>query len=207
MENKNEVKVWDIAIRVFHWSLVMLFAVGYITGEEESLVHIYSGYAVLGLVIFRIFWGMVGTRNARFSSFIFPPKSVAHYLAGVLRGLPDYYVGHNPAGGWMVLAMLLCLLVVSITGLKLYGLEGHGPLAAATTGNIELITKAHANGRDHDNEEEDEFWEEVHEASANLMLVLIAFHVVGVIVSGRIHKENLVKAMITGKKPVHKQKE
>jgi len=167
----------------------------------------------MGLIIFRVLWGFIGTRYARFDNFVYSPNTVIQYLKGLLARKPKHYIGHNPAGGLMVIAMLLCLSVITISGLKVYAIEeGLGPLAAETPA-LTIINSTYAdsdddeesehneneNGHDVD-EEAEEFWEEIHEVSSNLMLLLIFLHIVGVIVSGRLHDEHLVKAMFTGKK-------
>jgi cytochrome b len=203
-----KVKVWDIWVRTFHWSLVVLFVIAYFTAEGENILHIYSGYAVLGLVIFRVLWGFVGSKYARFSDFIYPPKQVIQYIQGMVAGKPEHYLGHNPLGGWMTVALLAGLLVVSVTGLKLYAIEeGRGPLAS--TDQLMMIDNAFADrdedkehsGRKHNNGENDEeMWEELHEVSTNITLLLILLHILGVFVSSRLHHDNLVKAMITGNK-------
>ncbi|MEN8205929.1 MAG: cytochrome b/b6 domain-containing protein [Pseudomonadota bacterium] len=203
---KNEKRVWDPLVRLFHWSLVLAFTIAYLSGDEENSLHIYSGYAVLGLISFRVLWGLIGTRYARFSNFVSSPGTVIQYLKDLLARKPKHYMGHNPAGGWMVLALLLTLIVVSVSGLKVYAIEeGLGPLAADVPA-LTLISPAHADDDEHDADEHDgdeaaeEFWEEIHEVSSNFMLLLIFLHVAGVIVSSRLHNENLVKAMFTGKK-------
>lgn len=202
---KNEIRVWDPLVRIFHWSLVLAFTVAYLSGDEESSLHIYSGYAVLGLITFRVLWGLIGTRYARFSNFVYSSKTVVQYLKSLVAGKPKHYTGHNPAGGWMMIAMLLCLAVVTVSGLKVYAIEeGLGPLAVENS--VFVISRpayADDDGDENGHGEDDaaeEFWEEIHEVSSNLMLLLIFLHVAGVIVSGRLHGENLVKAMITGKK-------
>lgn len=205
----NEIRVWDPLIRIFHWGLVLAFTVAYLSGEDESNLHIYSGYAVLGLISFRLLWGIVGSRYARFSDFVRSPGVVIQYLKDMVARKPKHYTGHNPAGGWMVIVMLLCLFVVTVSGLKIYAIEeGLGPLAGDTPALV-VVSAAYAdddsdeqaeNGHGKD-EAAEEFWEEIHEVSSNFMLLLIFLHVTGVIVSSRRHKENLVKAMITGNKP------
>ena len=204
----HEIRVWDPLIRLFHWSLVLTFTIGYLTGEEENNLHIIAGYAVLGLIMFRVVWGIIGTRYARFSNFVYSPRTVIQYLKDMLAKRPKHYIGHNPAGGAMVVAMLLCLFVISVSGLKVYAIEeGRGPLAGDPPA-ITVINSAHADDDEHErneyghgeDEEAEEFWEEIHEASSNLMLLLVIVHIAGVIVSGRLHGENLVKAMLTGKK-------
>jgi len=207
----NEIRVWDPLIRIFHWSLVLAFSIAYLTGEEESNLHIYAGYIVLGLIIFRVVWGIIGTQYARFGNFVYSPKIVIQYLKALVTKNPKHYIGHNPAGGAMVIAMLLCLIVVSVSGLKVYAIEeGLGPLAGDPS-VLNVISTAYADddGDGHDDheesenehgEDEEELWEEIHEVSSNFMLLLIFLHIAGVIVSGRLHNEHLVKAMITGKK-------
>ena len=199
----HEVKVWDPLVRIFHWSLVLFFAIAYLSGEDESIIHIYSGYVVLGLIIFRVIWGLIGTKYARFSDFVHTPKYVIQYFKDLFTGSAKHYLGHNPLGGVMVVALLISLFMVSFSGLKLYAVEeGLGPLAAGN--NISLISSAYADSDDkheHDEHEEgEEFWEEIHEFFANFTVLLVLLHVAGVFVSGYLHKENLVKAMITGRK-------
>jgi cytochrome b len=216
MENKQFIKVWDIAIRVFHWALVVCFASAFISAEDIRKLHVVFGYSVLFLVLFRILYGFVGTRYARFSDFLYHPATITDYLKGLLFGKPRHYIGHNPAGGFMIVIMLLSLLSLTLTGLKAYGVKGHGPLAKH---EISFITNAFADGEDkenhdeHDNRERrsqknyrteknetDEFWEEVHETIAYLILFLVSIHIMGVLVSSIVHRENLIKAMITGRK-------
>ena len=203
MKQQKQQNVWDIAIRLFHWTLVITFVIAYLTGEDESLVHVYSGYIILGLVIFRIIWGLIGSKHARFSDFVFSSKETISYAKSMMSGTPRHYWGHNPLGALMVFALLITLLLTTITGLKVYGIEGHGPLAE--TPNSYFISNANASGsmeQNNEDSEEEEFWEEIHEFFANLMLVLIALHIAGVLVSSKLENENLVKAMITGKKTV-----
>ena len=202
----REVKVWDFFIRVFHWTLVLSFTITYLSGDEENQLHIYFGYVIGFLVIFRVIWGLIGSKYARFSNFIHSPAKVISYLISLKSKAPIHYMGHNPAGGYMIIMLLFMLTVTTFTGLQAYGAKGHGPLANNFVG-IALITEAYARrGRHGDddhrqrNEEEDEFWEEMHEASANVTVFLIIIHILGVIVSSIKHKENLVKSMITGEK-------
>jgi cytochrome b len=204
----NVIRVWDPLVRIFHWGLVLAFAVAYLSGDEENSVHIYSGYIVAGLIAFRLVWGMVGTRYARFSNFIYSPRTIIQYLNGLLAGKPKHYIGHNPAGGWMIIALLATLSVVTVSGLKVYAIEeGRGPLAVDMP-SMSLVSQAFADSDDDDHDkhekghhdDEEEFWEEIHELASDFMLLLIVLHVAGVVVAGRLHAENLVKAMITGKK-------
>lgn len=107
MSDAARVKVWDIGVRLFHWSLVVLFAVAYVTGEMEGSAHAAAGYAVLALLLFRLAWGLVGTRHARFADFVYGPVATWRYAKALLARRPPHYLGHNPLGGWMVVALLL----------------------------------------------------------------------------------------------------
>lgn len=209
MPEKQSIKVWDIAVRIFHWSLVIGFVIAFATHEDVGDVHIVAGYVVLGLVVFRILWGFVGSKYARFSDFVYSPATVLGYMKGLVTGKVQHYLGHNPAGGWMVVALLLALLAVSYTGLKAYGVEGHGPLASDV--EYSLISNARAHGQEHEEvdehgiaqrvgEDDGGFWHELHEATTDITLALIFLHLLGVAISSRLHGEKLVKAMITGRK-------
>jgi len=216
MKNTQFVNIWNIAIRIFHWTLAGCFALAFISSENIPRLHVIFGYSVLALVIFRIFYGFVGTQYARFSDFLYPPAEIANYLKGLLIGRPKHYIGHNPAGGLMIVVLLLCLLSLTLTGLKAYGVKGHGPLAGH---EISFVSKAFADSDEKgesenpkrrsrsgkyifaakDNEKE-EFWEEVHETIAYFSLFLVSIHIAGALVSSILHRENLIKAMITGRK-------
>lgn len=213
MNTETRVKVWDLGVRVFHWSLVILFVVSYLSGEEDdSMLHIYSGYGVLALIVFRVVWGFIGTRHARFSDFVHGPRITVEYAKSMLSGKPRHYLGHNPLGGWMVVVLLLALAGTTWSGLEAYGAEGHGPLAGE---HSFFIQPAHAHGdenhesrgsdsNEHEKHEGDEFWEEVHEAFVNSTLLLIFLHIAGVIASSVLHRENLARAMVTGYKDADK---
>ena len=212
----NKVYVWDPVVRVFHWSLVISFIVAYLTGEDESLIHTYAGYVILALIVTRIIWGFIGSKYARFSSFLTSPATAIRYLMSLVRNQhPRRYLGHNPAGGWMILALFLGLGMTIYSGLELEALEGHGPLAQSTATQPNshgiIISTAIADGPEHaeshgkvagDKEEEEghEFWEEIHEFFANFTVFLVILHIAGVLFSSLREKENLVRAMISGYK-------
>lgn len=164
------IKVWDLLVRVFHWSLATLFLAAYLTGEDGGQVHIAAGYAIAGLIALRIVWGFVGPRHARFGDFVRSPREVLAYLrdAALLRA--PRYLGHNPAGGAMIIALLVMLLGTGITG--------HMMTTDALWGA--------------------KWVEEVHETLAGLTVGLVVFHILGVLISSLLHGENLVKSMITG---------
>lgn len=207
MTGEERVKVWDIGVRLFHWSLVGLFTLAYLSGDDASTLHAYAGYGVIALIAFRVVWGFVGTRHARFADFVRGPGATIAYARSMLSGKPAHHLGHNPLGGWMVVALLLSLAATSWSGLEAYAAEGHGPLAAQVGG---IIPSALADDDDDDERErgEDdrggEFWEEAHEVLANLTLLLVFAHLAGVAVGSVLHRESLVKAMITGYKTIRK---
>lgn len=202
-EHQDRVRVWDIVVRLFHWSLVVAFVLCYLTGDELDEVHAYLGYAILVLLGIRIVWGMVGTKHARFADFIYGWGPVRAYLLGLMVGRPPHYLGHNPLGGWMVVLLLASLLLASWTGLEAYGQEGYGPLAGSAVATA-LARDDNDKEEEKENEKEDgegdELWEELHEVSVNLSLTLVILHIFGVIVSSVLHRENLVRAMWTGYK-------
>lgn len=168
----TEILVWDVPVRVFHWLLAFCFAGAYLTSESEQwqLVHVTLGYTMAGLIAFRLVWGCIGSRYARFGDFVRGPAAVASYFRALLRGEPQRFLGHNPAGALAILALLACAAATAATGWIAW------------------------------QETSAEWWEEVHEACANLMLGLVLVHVAAVIGSGWLHHENLVAAMFNGKK-------
>lgn len=169
---KTKVMVWDAPVRVFHWLLVLSFAGAYITAESERwrLVHVSLGYTLGGLVAFRILWGLMGTRYARFASFVRGPAAVMRYVRGMLAGRPEHHVGHNPAGAVAIVLLLLLSIAITLTGWATYNEVG---------GN---------------------WLEELHEGAANFMLAMVGVHVAGVAIASWLHRENLVRSMLTGKK-------
>lgn len=168
----NRIRVWDVPTRVFHWTLVLSFAGVFLTSESERYrdIHVLLGYTVLGLVAFRMLWGFLGTRYARFSSFLFTPGQVIAYVHDLIRGRAVRYVGHNPAGSVAIWLLLALATGAGITGLLLFQEVGGDAM------------------------------EELHEALSFAMLAVVAVHVAGVAVSSLLHRENLVRAMITGHK-------
>lgn len=188
----REIKVWDPLVRVFHWLLVAGFFTAYLTeGEDETLtLHTWAGYTVAGLILVRLVWGLVGTRHARFSDFVKRPAVIKEYLLGVLRLHPRRYLGHNPAGGLMIVFLLISLLGTVFFGMGLYAVEDQaGPLAGWLGGL----------GETQGGSWEDVF-EGLHEFFANFTLFLVVVHVAGVLVESLLHRENLVRAMFTGRK-------
>ncbi len=218
--NKRTVKVWDPLIRIGHWSLVIAFFTAYFTENEFMAIHVWAGYVVAAYLLIRILWGFIGSQYARFSNFIYSPLKLKSYLQNLITRNPQHYIGHNPAGGVMVVALLLSLVGTTLTGLKLYAVEDNkGPFATSVvpvqTQNQLTALISVANVEDNDDDESDqsgnehrvdkegeEFWEELHEFFANLTLLLVFLHIMGVAISSYIDKEKLVKAMFTGKKDI-----
>jgi cytochrome b len=172
-KEKTATLVWDLPTRVFHWLLAASFAGAYITSEGERLrdVHMLLGYSAAGLVAFRVLWGIVGTRYARFTSFPLSPRAVLDYLKSLLSFSPRHYFGHNPAGSWAILGMLALIAAIGATG-----------WAQAVEIGPEWIG-------------------DLHEGLANAMLALVILHIAAVLVSSLLHRENLPRAMLTGYKP------
>lgn len=199
----QRVSVWDPAVRIAHWLLVLAFAIAYLTAEEETespdLLHVWGGYVVGAVVAFRFVWGFVGSEHARFSDFVCGPLAALRYLIDLVLGGAKRYLGHSPAGGAMVLALLVCLAGTVGTGLVVYGEEGKGPLAG-----IVLVTSSphHAQNSSERKEAEESLLGELHSTLANVTLLLIVFHILGVGLASFAHRENLVSAMINGKKRI-----
>ncbi|MEJ2141063.1 MAG: cytochrome b/b6 domain-containing protein [Gammaproteobacteria bacterium] len=186
MKTNSMVKVWDPLVRVFHWSLVLAFFTAYITEDDFLILHTYAGYTVLGLILFRIIWGIIGTRHARFSSFVTSPGTAWQYIKDTLKLRAKRYLGHNPAGGAMIILLLVSLLITTLSGMATYGaVESAGPLGN-WLGNI--------------GESGEDMLEEVHEFFANFTVMLVAIHVGGVIIESLLHRENLVRSMLHGYK-------
>ncbi|HEC26327.1 MAG TPA: cytochrome B [Gammaproteobacteria bacterium] len=186
MKQQNTIKVWDPFVRIFHWGLVLAFTVAYLTEEDVLSVHILAGYVILGLLSLRLVWGFIGPRYARFSDFTYSLSSIRNFLKDTLNFRAKRYLGHNPAGGAMILLLIASLLLTSFTGLLLYAVaEQAGPLAGMITITSEFMREA---------------LEETHEFFANFTLFLVFIHVTGVIIESFMHRENLARAMVTGNK-------
>ena len=192
-QENPQIKVWDIGVRLFHWSLVLFFTIAYIS-EDIELIHVYAGYVITGLILFRLLWGLIGSKYARFSNFIYGKKTALIYLRSLFTKQPQHYIGHNPIAGWMIITLLIFISLITWSGMELYAADGKGPLANVA---VEFISAANA---DDDGDKVDSIWEDIHESLANLTLLFIFVHVAGVLFSSLIHRENLVRSMITGYK-------
>ena len=157
-------------MRVCHWGLVGAFALAWLTGEESQGLHEWAGYAAVALIAVRVVWGFVGTKYARFTQFVRGPDAVLAYAGDTFRHREARYLGHNPAGGAMVITLLATLVVLCATG-------------------VMMTTDAFWGVK----------WvDDVHNLASNFSLILIGIHVTGVIIASLEHKENLIIAMITG---------
>ena len=168
----QRILVWDLPTRIFHWTLAASFASAYLTAESERWrdIHVLLGYTVLGLIAFRLVWGFVGSHYSRFAEFVRSPACVIRYLAQLLRGHAEHYVGHNPAGTVAILLLLLLGIASGVSGWAVYEEIGG------------------------------DWLEELHKFTSNAMLAVVFAHIAGVLVTSVLHKENLIIAMITGKK-------
>lgn len=195
-QNNDTVKVWDRFIRLFHWTLVAGFATAWISGEiHASEIHVLAGYALCALVAARIYWGFRGSRYARFGSFFFPLGETLAYVRSMFTGRPKHYLGHNPAGALMVFTLLCIVTALLATGLAtLAAIDFEGPLLLIA--NSVSDETAYALRR-------------LHELLANIAMALVVLHICGAILGSIQHRDNLVKAMFTGKKiaPANQDKE
>lgn len=168
----KKVLVWDLPVRLGHWLMVGCFVIAWLTGESEEWrnVHVYAGGALIGAAVFRVLWGLVGSRYALFVDFVRGPDAAWAYLKSLLRSSPQHYVGHNPAGGWAIVLLLALAVSSSVTGWLNYQDIGGDRTA------------------------------ELHEASANAMLIVVMIHLAGVLIGSIVHRENLARAMLTGRK-------
>ena len=183
MNSEQTIKVWDIFIRFFHWSLVLTFLIAYLTEDDFMSLHTFAGYSIIALICLRLIWGFIGTEHARFKDFICPLATVKEFIKNTLSANAKRYIGHNPAGGLMILIMLVSIVVTSITGVIIEGMENSGPFAEQLHNSGEML---------------EDVFEEIHEFFANFSLLLIFIHIAGVLVESLIHKENLIKSMVTG---------
>jgi cytochrome b len=191
MNAQAMVKVWDPLVRAFHWLLVIAFFTAYFTEDDFLTLHAYAGYTVLALILVRLIWGFVGSGYARFSNFVTAPRVAWQYVKDTLLFRAKRYLGHNPAGGAMIVLLLISLFLTTLTGLAAYGAsESAGPLAG-WLGNI--------------GESGEDILKEVHEFFANFSVFLVAIHVAGVIFESLAHRENLVRAMFHGYKQAERE--
>jgi cytochrome b len=203
------VRVWDPAVRIGHWALAALFAVAYLTEGEPEWLHVWAGYGLAAVVAFRIVWGFVGPTRARFADFVTGPAEGLRYLRDLVAGGAKRHVGHSPAGGLMVVALLAALTMTALTGMATLAVEkNEGPMAPLLGGPAPVVVGflpalAAPAAADEDGERDgrkETVWKDAHEIFANLTLALVVAHVAGIVVASVVHDENLARAMITGRK-------
>ena len=188
-----EVRVWDPLVRSVHWLLAAAVIVDWAT-DEPLWMHTWLGYLALALVVVRVAWGFVGPEHARFVSFVRGPRLVFDYLAGLVRFSSKRYLGHSPAGGAMIVALLIMIAATGVTGMaNLAADRGEGPLAS-------VVAKVERPPRVPGQRRPPLLMKQVHETVANITLALVVLHVLGVALASFAHRENLVRAMITGRK-------
>lgn len=190
-ESTRYVRVWDLPTRVFHWALVALIFTSWLTSEiggNAMTYHLWSGYCILALVLFRVAWGLVGSEYARFSTLFHGPVAVWRYARGLIRLDPPYYLGHNPLGGWSVVLLLLAVLVQAVSGLFTTDeIFTDGPLVKHVSGATSDLLST------------------VHRWNFYVLLCLISVHVAAALFYLVVKKQNLIGAMFTGRKRVPPQ--
>jgi cytochrome b len=199
------VRVWDPFVRFAHWTIAIGFFLAYFSEDDLLSLHVWAGYTIGVLAVLRVAWGLIGPSHARFEDFIYRPDKVFSYLAQLLTFRAKRHLGHSPAGGAMVLTLLVGLAATVWSGLEVYAIEENaGPLAAiaadAERGPRVLRVNAVEDDEAGPQGRDGKMWEEVHEVSANVMLVLVVLHIAGVMLASFVHRENLTRAMVTGMK-------
>ncbi len=169
----QKILVWDTPTRVFHWVQALCFLGAYLTSDSEKTrdIHVALGYILFGLIVFRLLWGFMGTRYAKFSSFLFKPSQIISYMMSLFKGKAEHFVGHNPVGSVAIWLLLSLGLILGVTGVMLLQDDA-----------ADIVV-------------------DIHGYATNAMLAVVAVHLIGVFMSSFLHKENLVRAMITGFKP------
>jgi cytochrome b len=180
------LKIWDLPVRIFHWALVVAFAAAYITnllGVNYFKYHVWCGYVVIILVLFRIIWGLVGTYHAKFINFVRNPFATAKYAVSIIKKVDKHYAGHNPLGALMVVMLLLTILIQAITGLfsndEIFNL---GPLYGYISNDLSIVLTA------------------IHQKLFYWILAAVILHIIAVFLHVFFKRDNLIKAMMTGKK-------
>ena len=180
--------VWDPLVRIFHWSLGGFFCLAYFLDGDWPGLHSQAGYTVGLLVSFRIVWGFIGSEHARFADFVTSPGVTIAYLRELLQRRQNVCVGHDPAGAVMILGLLLSLAITVLSGISLFAMEGSGPLAQTFVARWPGGLMA-----------------DVHGFFSEFTFWLVVVHIGGVLLTSRLNRQNLIKAMITGRKKVSKR--
>ncbi|MDT8376104.1 MAG: cytochrome b/b6 domain-containing protein [Mariprofundaceae bacterium] len=191
MNNSRHIQVWDPLVRIFHWSVAGCFIIAYLLEDEMLRLHLLMGSIVLGLVIFRLIWGVMGTEYSRFTDFACSIRDINRHLHDLVRLRPAHHTGHTPVGGIMIFVLLAGLLMLCLSGVMLYALENSSApfallMSEATPGMILVIENSHG-------------------LIADTLALLIVFHIAGAVLESVLQKENLIRAMVTGYKTERKE--
>jgi cytochrome b len=187
--NPNSLsKVWDVPTRVFHWALVCLFLFLIVSGEvgnDWMRMHMLAGYLLSGLILFRLIWGVAGSYHARFTNFVRSPRKTLHYLQQLVKGQPNHYAGHNPAGAVMVIALIVGLSIQALTGLVTTDdILWNGPFYPIA------------------NEDLRELGGTIHRLLESGLKFIVSLHIIAVLIHKFVLKEPLIAAMVHGRKPL-----
>lgn len=185
-EIKQQIQVWDPLVRLFHWLLAVCFVIAYVLEDDMLNLHVLVGSIIFGLIIFRLIWGFMGTKHSRFADFISSFKQIMQHLRDLVSLHPARHTGHTPVGGVMIFLLLFGLLLLTMSGVMLYALEGAllpfaGLMTAADFDTAVLI-------------------ENLHGLIADILMLFVLFHIAGVLLESYLQKQNLIRAMFTGYK-------
>ena len=184
--NQQKIRVWDPLVRLFHWFLAACFLIAYVVEDDRLNLHVLVGSIVFGLVMFRLIWGFMGAEHSRFADFICSSKQLIQHLRDLVCLRPAQHTGHTPIGGIMIVLLLFGLLLLSLSGVMLYALEGAQLPFAGLMSGVDLDTTI--------------LIEHAHGWFANLLMLLVLFHIAGVLFESLLQKQNLIRSMITGYK-------
>jgi len=193
MNHNRHIQIWDPLVRISHWLLVGCFAIAYLLEDERLNLHVLAGSTVLGLVIFRMVWGVIGTKHSRFAALLCSPRQIIRHLYNLIRLRPVDHTAHTPIGGMMIFVLLGGLLMLTLNGVMLYGLENSAIPFAWFMAKLSPDTVI--------------FFEQMHGWIADVLALLALIHVGGVVVESVLQKQNLILAMVTGYKTVRKESE
>jgi len=191
MKNTKRIRVWDPLVRIFHWLLAACFLIAYILEDKMLNLHVLAGSIVLGLVIFRLIWGVIGTEHSRFADFACSFRQIMQHLRDLVRLRPAHHTGHTPVGSVMIFLLLAGLLMLTLSGIMLYGLENTSLPFAGLMAGVDPDTAL--------------LIENVHGLIADMLALFVVFHIAGVLVESVLQKQNLIRAMITGYKTDSKE--
>ena len=186
MNNTAHIQVWDPLLRIFHALLAVCFFIAYVIEDEMLTLHLLLGSVVFGLIIFRLYWGIFGTKHARFSDFIYSIKQIIQHLRSLIFWHPSYHSGHTPVGSLMIFFLLTGLLILTLSGIILYSLENSAVPFASQFTQMDVDTII--------------FIELLHSVLADILMLSVLLHIAGVLLESLLQQQNLIAAIITGYK-------